>query len=106
MILKFHGLGINDNYQAKVKIYDDNNLICEEFTYNGILYVNLKPKRYKIIATFMGSTIIKCIYLCNNTYDFYFNHSLINIPNTITFTLKDSNNGLLIEKGVLILWQK
>ena len=106
MILKFYGLGINDNYQANVKIYDNDIMIYNTFTYNGSLCVNLKPcKRYKVIATFMGDSIVKYIYSCSqNVILFFFNHSFIsNIERTITFTLKDLNYGLLIEKGVLIL---
>ena len=36
--LRFIGTGINDLYQARVKIYDTNhNLIKDATTYNGII---------------------------------------------------------------------
>ena len=38
--IKFIGLGLNDKYQARVKVYDYNNcLIFDNNSYNGYIVV-------------------------------------------------------------------
>ena len=111
VILKFIGTGINNNYQALVKIYDNcNNLLYCEKTYNGELLLYLKEMSlYKIEAVACGDMIMQSFYVnhCNSKYVFGFNHSIFNKLSTITFLLTDANyEDLPIEKGEMILWQK
>lgn len=110
VILKFYGVGIYNNYQAKVKIYDEyNNLIFCGYTYDGIINIKLnKYKTYNIEAYFLGETLKKTFYILNeNIYDFKFNHIIYKTNNYITFQLTDYYyKNLLIKKGELLLWQK
>ena len=109
--LKFIGVGIKDNCQAHVIIYDKySNIIYDGLTYNGILNISLKNNRaYKLIATTNNDIISTIFYVTYNKceYKFIFNRSIYNNPsNIITFLLTDYNyNNLPIEKGELILWQ-
>ena len=108
--LKFFGLGINNNNQANVLIYDDlGNLIYDGQTYNGSLYICLnKNKAYRLIASICNEIIDTYFYVNNYKYNFYFNRSLLYLNNnSITLLLTDYNyKNLPIEKGELILWQK
>ena len=112
ILIKFLGLGIDDKYQACVRIYDIcNNLICENKTYNGKLELCLEEnKLYKLQAIFMGMEINKSFYVTNsnNVFSFTFNKLIITcLSRTVTFLLTDANyTNLPIEKGKMILWQK
>ena len=105
--LKFYGLGYNEYFQATICIYDDNKLIYDGQTYNGLLCICLgQNKKYKIIAKSLNEALIRYIYVDNiDNYYFFFNRSLINTM-PITFTLKDYYYNLPIERGELILWQR
>lgn len=114
-ILKFIGTGIEDNYQACVNIYDNNNLLYERRTYNGKVIIDLREnKLYKIVATSINEIINTSIYVTKNNckYIFKYNRSILqnyysSDLRTITFLLTDANyNNLPIEKGELFLWQK
>lgn len=109
--LKFYGLGIGNNYQADIKIYDNyGNLVYDGQTYNGCLIICLEEcKRYKLIANSCGDIINVCFYVYNNDiYNFFFNRSYINRnSNSITLILTDYYyKNLPIEEGELILWQR
>ena len=106
--LKFYGLGINDNYQANVSIYEDGMLIYDGQTYNGELIICLNSNvRYRIIATSYGDIIDTYFSLTGkDVYYFFFNRSFINKNQSITFILRDYFYNLPIERGELILWQK
>ena len=109
--LKFYGLGINDNYQAKIFIYDTcGNLVYEGYTYNGILIICLDiNQKYKLIASSCGDVINTYFYVnCNYEYLFFFRRSLLEINNnSINLLLTDYYyDNLPIEKGELILWQR
>ena len=106
--LKFYGLGINDNYQANVSIYNDDTLIYDGQTYNGELLVYLNPNtRYLIVASSYNDTINTYFSLTgSDIYYFFFRRSYISIDRSITFILKDYFYNLPIERGELILWQK
>ena len=102
----FKGLGINDNNQANILLYDEfNNLIYDGQTYNGILKICLNKTLYKLIVYLCNERIEKYIYINNNKYVFYFKRSIIN-NNSITLILTDYYYNLPIEKGELIIWQK
>lgn len=114
-ILKFIGTGIEDNYQACVNIYDNNNLLYERRTYNGKVIIDLREnKLYKMVATSINEIINTSIYVTKNNckYIFKYNRSILqnyysSDLRTITFLLTDANyNNLPIEKGELFLWQK
>lgn len=106
VILKFYGLGINNNHQASVFIYEGDNLIYEGLTYNGYITCFLKPYHiYNIKASFNGHRIYQTIYINKNEYIFYFPGSYINNIRTITFLVTDYYYNLPIE-GELILWQR
>ena len=112
--LRFIGVGYNNFYQAKVKVYDNNGcLIVSGTTYNGtITFCLRKNYMYNVEGTLFNERINKYFYINNNNnYYFVFNHAYMkkNIPsqNIITFLLTDSNyNNLPIAKGEIILWQK
>ena len=108
--LKFIGLGYNSYYQASVVIYDMfGNLVFSGQTYNGIIYVQLKPcHAYKIIARSKFEELNITLYVNKCEYTFLFNNSkIIENDQTITFILTDYYyNNLKIEKGDLILWQR
>ena len=105
--LKFYGLGYNEYFQATICIYDDNKLIYEGQTYNGLLCICLgQNKKYKIIATTLNEVLEKYLYIGNmDIYYFFFNRSIIS-NRTVTFALKDYYYNLPIERGKLILWQR
>lgn len=104
--IKFIGLGLNDKYQARVKVYDYNNcLIFDNNSYNGYIVVNVMPnKLYKVVATFYNDIIITNIYSNKSIYYLVFNHAKY-IP-FVTLLLKDYYYNLPIEEGELILWQR
>lgn len=108
--LKFYGLGINDNYQAKISIYDSyDNLVYEGYTYDGYLIICLEAnKSYKLIAKSCGEVIITKFYINKNyEYLFFFGRSLFIPIRNITLLLTDYYyDNLPISKGELILWQK
>ncbi|MBR3897745.1 MAG: hypothetical protein IKJ43_00505 [Bacilli bacterium] len=94
----FLGLGIGDNYQAKVKIYDKKCLVYEGMTYNGIVSFDFKDKAYRLVAKFCGQVIDVVIY---GSVVLVFNGN-----KTVTFILRDSNYGIPIRKGEIVLWQR
>lgn len=104
ILLKFYGLGYKNYNQAKVKIYDNNNLVFDGMTYNSELSLYLeKYKVYRIIAEANGLLLATSFYVGEQKiYLFSFN-----IIKTITFILTDSNyQNLRIERGELLLWQR
>ena len=106
-ILKFIGTGYNDHYQAKIKIYKNNQKIFEGTTNNGKIKVDLKENHiYKIEATMLNEKIKTYLYVTKRcTYTFIFTHALYNNTRTITISLVDLYYNLPIEKGEIILWQ-
>lgn len=103
--IKFLGTGLLDNYQAFVKIYDNDNIYYCGNTFNGEIKIKLQEnKAYKILAIFRNGVINTSFYVtCQNTYIFYFNN-IIQIPQRkVTFLLKDSNYEIPIMKGEIIL---
>ena len=111
IIIRFIGLGLKEQYQAHVIIYDNcHNLIFDGYTYNGYLSVILKSNQSYILQAFSLNDYISTIFYVNNNnceYKFIFNRSIYTNTNikTITFLLTDYNyNNLPIEKGELILW--
>lgn len=105
MKIKFIGLGIGNDYQAKVKVFCDNELIYDSFTYNGEINVPLKKNRiYKIKAWFINEYAEFCI-IGRNLCVLFFDHSVLD-DNSVTFFLLDEYYNLPIEKGVISLWQK
>ena len=109
--LIFFGLGVNDLYQANVKIYDGDCLIVNKCTYNGRLCVSLNSnKRYLLVASSKYSTINRNIMILPglSKYYFAFSNAYYNLNiNIITLLLTDANYiGLPITKGEMILWQK
>ena len=111
VILKFIGTGINNNYQACVKIYDRyKNIIYQGKSYNGKLVLYLENNSaYSIIATSYGRLIRNAFYVggCDDVYVFSFaSNKEINLK-TVTFLLRDANyDDLHIKKGEMFLWQK
>lgn len=107
-ILKFIGTGYNNNYQAKIKIYNNNKKIFEGITYNGIIKVDLEENKiYKIEAYFLNEKICTNIYVTKECkYTFIFTSALINNTRTITISLVDLYYNLPIERGEIFLWQK
>ena len=108
--IKFIGLGLKDEYQAYVIVYDNcHNIIYNDYTYNGNITVKLNSNQsYKLIATSLEDCISTIFYvnykICE--YKFIFNRSIYekNNDQTITFLLTDYNyNNLPIEKGELNL---
>ena len=99
---KILGTGYNQYYQAKVKIYNNNCLIKEGITYNGIIYFCLeKNKTYKVVITLYNSKSISTIYTNKNIFVFSLCNCIKN--RLLTFLLTDSNYmNLPIEKGELI----
>lgn len=108
--IKFNGLGYGYQYQADVFIYDNDNLIYDDKTYNGEINICLKQnKLYKIETYFLNEKLIKYIYIKDcDCYILNFNHSILNISsNLITFLLTDYHyDNLPIERGEIILWPK
>lgn len=100
VIIRFIGLGINNNYQAFVKIYDsNNNLVFDGITYNGSINVTLNMYcTYRLEARFLSEFIKTNMYITKCNYVFIFNHSIFN-RRTITFLLKDYYYNLPIERG-------
>ena len=94
VVLKFIGTGINDKYQACVRIYNHSGeLLYNKETYNGklILYFN-KSQAYRLVAISNGD-IIRNVFYVNNyncEYIFYFKR-ILKKERTITFLLKDVN---------------
>lgn len=107
IILKFLGLGYNDVFQAKVKIYNDKKqCIKSGKTYNGKISVFLEENQvYTLVAISKNEVINKRFYIDKNqyTYCFYFPRSIVNNNNIITFRLTDFYyKDLPIEKGEMI----
>ena len=86
----FNGVGYNDKYQVKVKIYDNDG-----YSYNGVVNVFLKRnKGYRLYASFLDYRIWTSIYTNSNEYIFSLNNR-----RTITLFLKDYYYNLPIERG-------
>ena len=104
--IKFIGLGIGNNYQAYVKIFDNNKLVFEGKTFNGEICPNIKRnKAYKIEATFLNEALTTTIYF-DKCICLFFNHSINNVTNTVTLTLRDFYYDIPIERGEIILWPR
>ena len=107
--IKFLNVGYNNFYQVNLRIIDENNnIIFEGKTYNGMINICLIPyKKYKMIANFFNERLEQYFYVCNNNYIFSFNNSINKNYNsrTITFLLNDYYYNLPIEKGEILLWQ-
>ena len=105
VILRFIGLGILDNYQANIEIYDNNSLIYQGKTYNGELHIHLESNSaYQLVVYDCSKRIVTAFYVFKgkNKYILTFNKS-VNITGTITFLLKDANyDNLPIEKGKML----
>ena len=98
----FNGVGYNDKYQVKVKIYDKDKIIYDGYSYNGVVNVFLKRnKGYRLYASFLDYRIWTSIYTNSNEYIFSLNNR-----RTITLFLKDYYYNLPIERGVIVLWQR
>ena len=111
IIIEFIGLGLKEEYQAHVILYDNcYNIIYNGYTYNGCITVILNTNQaYKLKAVSLGDCISTIFYVNDKIceYKFIFNRSIYenNNDQTITFLLTDYNyNNLPIEKGELILW--
>ena len=111
--LIFFGLGVDNCYQANVKIYDGDCLIINKQTFNGRLQVCLNTnKKYLLEAVSPFGRMIRCISILPNYDRYYFGFSNAYISenrtsNVITLLLSDANyNNLPITKGEMILWQK
>ena len=103
--IKFLNLGLNNEYQAYVKIFDGDEVICCGFTYNGEIELYLKMhKAYRLEAFFSLNKISTSFYTNTDKYIFIFNEK--KYINTVTFSLRDYYYNLPIEKGEIILWQK
>lgn len=103
--IKIIGTGLNDVYQAEVKIYDCSKVLFLGKTYNGEIDLCLeKNKPYNICSILNNEIINNTFYVTNqNIYLFYFNHSVY-IPNhTVTFLLRDLKYNIPIMKGEIIL---
>ena len=107
--IKFYGLGYDDICQANVSIYDGYNLVYNGTTYNNELEICLKEcKKYKLVATSCGETIIRYFYVSEMyEYIFFFSRSILKTNGPITFILTDYYyDNLPIERGNIILWQR
>ena len=106
IILKFLGVGINNKYQANVKIYYNGKEIVKSKTYNGEICLTLeKNKIYKLEATFLNNIIDTYFYTNSNLFVFNFMPTEI-VSRTIILSLTDYYYNIPIEKGEIILWQK
>ena len=76
--IRFIGLGQGNNYQALVRIYDENNnLIFDNYTYDSYVIVNVIPnKRYRLVASFFSATIITGLYSSRSEYTYIFSHAI------------------------------
>jgi len=111
--LRFVGLGYQNKYQAKVMVYDINNqLVFDGKTYNGEVTLSVcKNQGYRIVAKFFQEVICMNIYVNEfvHCYVIPFSHVISNAleENTVNFLLTDQNyDGLPLERGELILWQR
>lgn len=103
--LKFKGLGIYNEMQAMVKVW--NKSVCfEKVTYNGEIELELKSNSiYHLRAVGCSGCINIDFYVDNknSNYIFYFPRCFLR---KITFQLRDKYYpNLSIEKGELLLWQ-
>lgn len=107
--LKFYGLGIMDELQANVTIFNCNDkLIFDGVTYNGELSLCIDTCcLYKLIAISNDEKIIINFYVDSNkdNYYFYFPRSIFQ-TRIITFQLIDAFYRKSIDRGVIILCQK
>ena len=103
--IKIIGTGLNNDFQARIKIYDCNKIIFLGKTYNGEIDLCLEEKKsYNIFIKLNNEIINKTFYITNqNIYLFYFNHSIYNPNHTVTFLLRDLNYNIPIMKGEIIL---
>lgn len=109
-ILIFPGLGYKNINQANILIYNKNNLVCSDRTYNGRLKVCLKTNNiYKIYVESKYENKSYSVYISTyySKYTLPLNSSYICNNKSVTFLLTDLNyDNLPIEKGMIILWQK
>ena len=104
----FNGLSYDNINQAKVLIFDlNNNLICNDLTFNACLKVCLEQKNfYKIVAESKYETICNVVYINQGVIYLKFSNCLVannSNLNSITFWLTDYNYPYLpIEKGTMI----
>lgn len=113
IILKFIGVGINDQNQALIYVYDKyGKIICKKRSYNGYLIICLeKNDIYRLVATICNDVIRTNFYVSSysDKYTFVFGHSILkNNPisaRTITFLLTDANySNLPVEKGEMMIY--
>ena len=109
--IRILGTGINDSYQACVRICDScGNKIYEGLTYNGYVCVKLKTCRgYCILISGCGFNKREVFYVDTYTQCYTFNPYEIDTPieNNVTFLLTDFNYiNLPIMKGEINLWQR
>jgi hypothetical protein len=108
MKIKFAGLGIENEYQAYVKVYDGDELVFEGFTVNGEVCLHLKKNKvYRVWAKFFDEVINTSIYTSDCDYVLFFEHSILEPPlepQTVTFLLRDFYYDIPIERGEIILW--
>ena len=106
--LKFYGLGYSNINQALVYIYDmNNNLICENMTYNNELEICIKEcSMYKLIAK-SNYEILNTYFYVNENNEYFFNFESSIYARPITFLLTDYYySNLKIERGEITLWQR
>ena len=113
--INFIGTGYYNLYQAKVNIYNENNdLVYQGKTYNGVIYVNLEPNKIYRLESLLLTEYINITFYTKmhiKEYTFIFENAIITQnsqkTNTVTFLLTDLNyKNLKIEKGEIVLWQK
>ena len=101
---KFIGAGYQNCYQAYIKIYDNfNNIVFNNYSYNGELNIFLKEKNiYKIYAKLNNQIIITPIYILDQNI-FILNFNQVINKKSITFLLTDYNyDNLPIMKGEML----
>lgn len=105
VILKFIGVGIDNNYQVDIKIYDKNKKVIDSKTFNGEICLLLeKNKIYKMKYSFLNRKKYINFYTNSNKFIFNLNNNIFS--RIITFSLNDYYYNIPIEKGEIILWQK
>ncbi|MBR1386121.1 MAG: hypothetical protein IJ568_04770 [Bacilli bacterium] len=105
IILKFIGTGLLDNYQAHVKVFDNEKTYYCGNSYNGEVQLSLeKNKVYRLYAVFRNQIVNSAFYVTDQKiYTFYFNN-IIYIPRRIvTFQLNDFYYNIPIMKGEILL---
>ena len=111
IVIKFVGVGVGDNYQARVKVLDScKRIVFDGFSSNGVLVLCLNEGEYYFLeACCLGEIINKTFYVngINKEYVFAFGYAMIcgsNNSRSITFLLSDYYyNNLPIEKGEILV---